>query len=149
MIHFQGAVFWVSSSMQLIIKLLRPGRIIPAFFFFFATNQSQAVFWRRLFINAFASWVCFKGSGKWERSNMSRSEQIARVKSKPHLRAHESGKFQDFPPTWSTAGREQSRQAVLLEQVHSTQSTERREMWNDSRAFLYCHLKLYQDIFYG
>ena len=34
MIHFQGAVFWVSSSMQLIIKLLRPGRIIPAFFFF-------------------------------------------------------------------------------------------------------------------
>ena len=83
MIHFQGAVFWVSSSMQLIIKLLRPGRIIPAFFFFFffATNQSQAVFWRRLFINTFASWVCFKGSGKWERSNMSRSEQIAGVKA--------------------------------------------------------------------
>lgn len=36
---FQGAIFCVSSSMQLIVKLLRPGRIIQLFFFFFATES--------------------------------------------------------------------------------------------------------------
>ena len=40
--------------------------------------------------------------------------------SKPWLRALESGKFQDFPPTWSTAGREQSGQAVLLGHRYTT-----------------------------
>lgn len=147
MIHFQGAVFWVSSSMQLIIKLLRPGRIIPAFFFFLPRIRVKLYFeGGSSSMHLLAGFVL---RGLESEKGPIWAGQNRLLESKPHLRAHESGKFQDFPPTWSTAGREQSRQAVLLEQVHSTQSTERREMWNDSRAFLYCHLKLYQDIFYG
>ena len=146
MIHFQGAVFCVSSSMQLIVKLLRPGRIIPAFFFF-ATNQSQAIFWRRLF-SAFASRVCVKGSGKWERSNTSRLKQIVGVKAmaeSPWVR-QVSRLPTHMVHSWEGAVMIGS---LFGTQVDNTQSAERGEVWNGSKAFLYCHLKLYQDIFCG
>ena len=47
--------------------------------------------------------------------------------SKPWLRALESDKFQDFPPTWSTAGREQSGQAVLLGHRYTTLRAQKEE----------------------
>lgn len=93
MIHFQGAVLYVSHSMQFILMRLRPGRAIPAF-----CHESQSgCILKEAVQCVVALYVLW---GQLGDKAPTRADESRLLVSGQWLGTLESGKFQDFlsPP---------------------------------------------------